>query len=439
MSKFEYKAEGELNSQYMLDLINDYTQKLLKANDTAGINEGDFKINTKASGFVRAFNNFKSRLGLCLKGHKANLENYNKTLTTQYLYEIQDKIKIFLQTNVLEPKEVFDIIQTLNAIKFSKVVPEINDKRYRAIKLSENKFLKVRNDIKYLKNAITNYVLFTSPVNDIKPFLSDEVSLHKVDVEDINQIFKMFINLKHKELTTFNFEEYTPKFEAKLVDFYKEMLTSNGVGEDVEKYIREKMLNKLSISEDQTLLMEDKQDKISQIDVWLKRIKLYKLQQMMIEFANLKYNQAQVKEVIDDCKEKIKNSTIEGKDKIFLVMDASYYALSNKCDKLANKVKLKLQLVDKIKLFDLIARLQDIDKGVYAKSKKPIIKAADQEETGDSQDNNIKPDDNNDNLSNQNLGIADNLYDDEEQLHITEEESDNVPHEDEVVIEESEE
>ena len=181
MSKFDYKAEGELNSQYLLDLINEYTAKLLEANNTNGIVDSSFKINTKASSFVRWFNNFTTRVGIYFK-HNANLENYNKNLSTQYLNEILDKLKIFLQTNVLEPKEIFDIMQTLKAINFTRVIPEIESNRNKAIKLSEKRFLSVIKDIKYLKNAISEYVLFTSPVNEIKPFLSDKVSMHKIDV-----------------------------------------------------------------------------------------------------------------------------------------------------------------------------------------------------------------------------------------------------------------
>ncbi len=448
MSKFDYKAEGELNSQYVLELINDYTSKLLEANNTNGVIEGGFKINTKGSSFGRWFNNFTTRVGIYFK-HNSNLENYNKNLSTQYLNEILDKLTIFLQTNVLEPKDIFDITQTLKAINFERVIPEIQVNRDKAIKLSEKRFLRVTKDIKYLKNAISNYVLFTSPVNEIKPFLSDKVSCHKVNVDDINTIFEMFVNLKHSELTAFNFEEYEPKFNVQVIDFYKELLTSNGVGEEVETYIRDKMLEKLAIIERDDLLPEDKQDNLSKIDTWLKRIGLFKLQQMMTSLARLKYNQAQVKEVIDDCKEKIKNSTIANKDKIFLVMDASYYNLSNKCDKLASKVKIKLQLVDKTKLFDLISRLQDIDNGVYVKGKKKKLVKEDllEEDIDEQLDTTLNSEVNNleDNIVNKEsikdtkLGIADNLYDDEEELHITEEESEDVPHEDEFVIDEDEE
>ena len=468
MSKFEYKAEGKLNSQYLLDLINDYTSKLLEANNTNGVVEGGFKINTKASIFVRWFNNFTTRIGIYFK-HNTNLENYNKNLSTEYLNEILDKLKIFLQTNVLEPREIFDIIQTLKAINFTRVIPQIEANRNKAIKLSEKRFLRVTKDIKYLNNAISYYVLFTSPVNEIKPFLSDKVSLHKVDVEDITTIFEMFVKLKHNELTTFEFEEYEPQFNVQVIDFYKEFLTNNGVGEEVETYIRDKMLEKLSIIEQSDLLPEDKQDRLASIDTWLKRIGLLKLQQMMTSLAKLKHNQAQVKEVIDECKDKIKNSTISNKDKIFLTMDAIYYELSNKCDKLANKVKIKLQSIDKTKLFDLIARLQDIDKGVYVKRKKKkvdetlVLDDAINEDIDNyskqerdvnlnesqSEDLNNQTIETNENVQEDETinnidqttksGIADNLYEDDEEFHITEEESEDVYHEDEVVIDEDEE
>ena len=77
----------------------------------------------------------------------------------------------------------------------------------------------------------------------------------------------------------------------------------------------------------------------------------------MQKLAVLKCNQAHVKEVIDNCKDSINKSTLTNKENIFLVMDALYYKLCKKCEKLQQKIKLKLELVDKQKLFDILQNL----------------------------------------------------------------------------------
>ena len=64
---------------------------------------------------------------------------------------------------------------------------------------------------------------------------------------------------------------------------------------------------------------------------------MHKLQQLV----NLQLDIANIKEVIDDCKDKINATTIPNKNQIFLVMDNLYYKLSQKCEKLTQKIKLK--------------------------------------------------------------------------------------------------
>ena len=66
--------------------------------------------------------------------------------------------------------------------------------------------------IKYLRNANSNYVLYNSPVDELKPFLSDKVSVHKVDFIEVQKLVKSFVEKKYSELTTFNFKPY-PKME----------------------------------------------------------------------------------------------------------------------------------------------------------------------------------------------------------------------------------
>ena len=97
MSKFGYMAEGELNSKYLLDLIEECLTKYLEANDTNGIVEDDYKINTKANKFAQWFKDKTNRIKINCK-NKTLLENYNKVLATNYINSIKDKLQIFLQT-----------------------------------------------------------------------------------------------------------------------------------------------------------------------------------------------------------------------------------------------------------------------------------------------------------------------------------------------------
>ena len=358
MSKFDYKSEGELNSQYLLELIQEYLLKLLEANSTNGIVEDDFKINTKSNKFVRWFKHLFSNIKFKFK-NKSLVESYNKVLSTKYVNEINDKIQIFLQTNVLEAKQIFDLKQVLTAINFEIILPEIDENRYKVIRKSQRQLLKALNDIKYLKNADTQYILYNSPVRDLKPFLSDKVSIHKVDYKQIQQLLKQYIQVKLNELTTFEFEPHEVKFISKNEDFYYDTITDNGIGEEVESYIRQRMIEKLAISRQDDVLLEEKEEQTAKIDSLLKRLKIGKIEQMMQTLIKLKTNQAQAKEVIDKCKDTINASTITNKATIFLIMDNLYYKLSKKCELLQQKIKLKLQLVDKVKMFNMLEQYQN--------------------------------------------------------------------------------
>ena len=98
MSKFDYKAEGELNSQYLLELLNEYLDKLEQANDVNGIIEEDFNINVKANRFVRFFKDRFKRIKYVFK-NKSLIENYNKLLSAEHINNIKEKITVLLQTN----------------------------------------------------------------------------------------------------------------------------------------------------------------------------------------------------------------------------------------------------------------------------------------------------------------------------------------------------
>ncbi len=405
MSKFDYKAEGELNSQYLLDLLNDYLDKVLQANDTNGIVEDDFKINPKANRFAQWFNHTTKSMGLKLK-NKSKLENYNHVLALQYTKSIQDKIQIFTQTNVLSAKQFFDLKQVLKAIKFDIVLPELEANRDKVIKQSEKQFLRALNDVKYLRNATIDYVLFNPPVDDIKPFLSDKVTSHTLDMLQLHNLITNFVNKRHNELIADEFESYEVEFDTKVEYFYAYNITDSGIGEDVERFIRSKMLQKLEILAHDEELMEDRQAQVKEIDLLLKRLKVNKIEQMMQKLLVLQTNQAQAKEVLDKCKDIINSSTITGKSSIFLVMDNLYYRLCKKCDALMQKIKLKLQMVDKEKMFALLETIE-----------------SEQTNTTSEKASSFK-------------GIASDLYDDDEpdEIHISED--DDVEAEDEVVIDE---
>ena len=169
MSQFDYMAEGELNSNYLLDLTKDYLNKLSKTNDTNEIADDDYKINPNANKFARWIKNWFKQVGFKFN-KKANRENYNKVLSTKYTQAILDKIEIYLQTNVLESKQFFELTSTLKAIKFDDVVPPLEEYRHRAIKLSQKQLSKTIQDAKYLEYARSKYILYNSPVDDLKPF-----------------------------------------------------------------------------------------------------------------------------------------------------------------------------------------------------------------------------------------------------------------------------
>lgn len=357
MSKFAYKAEGDLNSKYLLELLKEYLSQLLNTNSTKGIVEDEYNINPNANRFSQWFDNKISILKYSSKS--ALLENYNKVLSTKYINKINDTIDIFLQTNVLEAKQFFELKQTFQAIKFNDIIPLIDENRQIAINKSNKKFLKVLNYIKYLKNADTNYILYNSPVDELKPFLSDKVSKHKVDYIEIQRLVKQFINKRYEELTMVDFEPINITFIAKPEDFYNDNITDNGIGEEVEQFIRSKMIEKLDIAKQDEILIEEQNQKIMQIDNLLKRLKINKIESLMQQLIVLKTNLAHVKEVIDVCKNTINSTTLPNKAQMFLVMDNLYYKLQNKCENLQQKTKFKLQMVDKQKMFNLLELIQN--------------------------------------------------------------------------------
>ena len=405
MSKFDYKAEGVLNSQYLLDLLNDYLDKVLKANNTNGIEEDEFKINAKANRFVQWFNH-KTQLIKFKLGNGDKRENYNHILAVQYAKEIKDKLQIFTQTNVLEAKQFFDLKQVLKAIKFDVVLPELEANRDKAIKQSEKQFLCALKDVKYLRDATIDYILFNPPVDDIKPFLTDKVTAHQLDVLELYKLIDNFVVKRHNELINKNFEHNDVNFTAKVEDFYSYSITDNRIGEDVENFIRSKMIEKVEVLNNDETLMEDRLTQVKEIDLLLKRLKVNKIEKMMQKLLILQTNQAQAKEVVDKCKAIIDSSTIAGKSSIFLVMDNLYYRLCQKCDALIQKIKLKLQMVDKEKMFALLTTIES-EQATATSEKSSSLK-----------------------------GIASDLYDDDEpdEIHISEDE--DVDAEDEVVIDE---
>ena len=415
MSKFTYQAEGEINSQYLLGLLQEYFACLLQSNDTKGIVEDDFKIGVKGSRFARWIKDKFKRF----KYSDALIENYNKVLSTQYINEINDRLQIFVQTNVLDARQVYDLKQILKAINFEVVIPELEENRAKAISQSENKFLKCLNDIKYLQFAVSEYVLFDSPVSELKPFLSEKVGCHKANHNTIQSIVQKFVDLRHAELTASNFEPYEVQFKSSEDDFYAEKITDNGVGEDIEAFIRSKMLEKINIAQQLDKLPEDNNEEMAKIDMLLKRLKLYKIEQMLQQLIKLKLNLARAKEVVDTCKDTINQSTISNKASIFLIMDNLYYKLSKKCETLQQKIKSKLQLVDKQKVFEALEQMQN---PTSKKTKKNKTSKVDQ--TEDKQLENSHE-------------IPSNLYDDEDdgEIHISEDDG-TVDAEDEIVINE---
>lgn len=366
MSKFTYLAEGEISSNYLFELLNEYLDNVIEANDTKGIMEDAFKIDVTASGFKRGFNDFKNRLHIKFKNKNA-LENYNKLVSFNYAKNIKNRLKIYQTANMLEAKDLFEIIQISKTIGFDRIIPEIEANRDKAIYKCDKSVLKTISDTKYLKNAITERVLFNSPVEDIKPFLSDKVSKHLVQIDVLNEIIARFVAERDNELYKLDFEEYTPDFENNLEDFYHTQITSDGIGEDVEDFIRSKMLQKLAISKQEETLVEDRLSQIAVVDALLKRLGVAKIEKLMQKLIKMNCNKAQAKEGIEKCKKLLEKSTIENKENIFLAMDSILYKLDDKCKKLAEKVKLKLQLVDKEHLFELARTLADEDE----KSKKP--------------------------------------------------------------------
>lgn len=357
MSKFGYKSAGELNSQYLLDLINEYFSLMLVANDINGEDKSGRDIDIKASYLSQNVKDWFNRLHL-KNGPIPKLEDYDKKVSTLYINSILQKLQIFLQTDVLTPKEIFDIKQMLKTIGFKKVVPIIEESRIDAITKSEKMFLKCLKEVNKLKYANSEYILFNSPVLELKPFLSDKVSIHKVNVEAIQVLISQFVDMRNCELNDFaKFKEVEIELPHNAIDFYKDKVIESGVGEDIESYIRNKMLDKLEIDNKDDVL--DTQKEKATIDAELKRVGLYKIEQLMENLAVIKCEQANAKEILGKCKEMLNKSTLANKEQIFLTMDKLYYKLTNKCEKLEGKIKNKLQAIDKQKVFNLIDKVKD--------------------------------------------------------------------------------
>ncbi len=381
MSKFDYKAEGKLNSKYLFDLLNDYLDKILTANDAKGIAENDYKINPTASRMSQKFNHTFKRIGMAFnKG--VSQENYNKVLTTEYAQAIKDKLQIHAETSVLDAKTYFDLKQTLKAIKFDLVLPELEENRVKAMRKSERKLLKILGDIDYLKCATIDYILFNPPVEDIKPFLSDKVTTHAVNINEIKTLVKHYNNKHYQELVNDDFEPEEIKFTVKKEDFYNEQITDKGgVGEEVEQFIRSKIDEKLDIMGEEEILIEDRKARVAEIDLLLKRLKLHKIEAMTHKLVELKTNQAQAKEVVDKCKEIINSSMITNKSGIFLLMDNLYYKLSKKCDKLQETLKSKIQLIDKQKMYAMLEQFQTKSTQTIDKTPQDALHLYDEDET----------------------------------------------------------
>lgn len=432
MSKFDYKAEGKLDSQYLLELLNEYLEKISQANDVNGIVEDNFNINPKSNRFIKCVKDKLKRIKFVFT-NGALAENYNKVLAIQYINNIKEKIQIFLETNVLEPNEIIELKNTLQAINFDIVLPEIDEHRYKVLKRAKKRFLAINNDVKYLKHSNVEYVLFNSPVPELKPFLSEKVSLHKVNVPELQKLVRQFANLKYEELNNFNIEGKEPEFKAKPEDFYQDSITDNGIGEEVEKFVRGKMLEKLNISKQDENLPEDNDAEIVKIDNLLKRLKLGKIEHMLQNWIRLKTNIAQAKEVVDKCKDIINSSTITNKHGIFLIMDNLYYKLTKKCDKLEEQIKLKLQLVDKQKMFSMLEQIENPEPNI-PKRKKRSNDLAEETETLSAPERKTKTKDEDINKKD----ITSDLYDDDDghEIHITEDDGTDDA-EDEIVIDDN--
>ena len=156
-----------------------------------------------------------------------------------------------------------------------------------------------------------------------------------------------------------DFEPINITFIAKPEDFYNDNITDNGIGEEVEQFIRSKMIEKLEIAKQDEILIEEQNQKIMQIDNLLKRLKINKIESLMQQLIVLKTNLAHVKEVIDVCKNTINSTTLPNKAQMFLVMDNLYYKLQNKCENLQQKTKFRLQMVDKQKMFNMLELIQN--------------------------------------------------------------------------------
>ena len=189
------------------------------------------------------------------------------------------------------------------------------------------------------------------------------------------------------------------------------------------------MLAKLDITNNEERLIEDIDSDIAQINLLLKRLKVGKIEQMLQQLIELKYDLSRVEEVVEFCKETINRTTIPNKAQIFLMMDNLYYNLSKKCEILQLKIKSKLQRVDKQRLFNMLGMIQNPQPKQSKKNKKKFHEL---DENFDDDLGELKKAEN----QPQKTDITSNLYDDddvESEIHISEDGgSDNS--DDEIII-----
>ena len=319
-------------------------------NDTNGVQEDEYNIDPNKNWFVLLFKDVTTRL----LNEDDIMDNYNRVLATEYVKFINTKIDVFMQTNILSPKQVWGLKQILKAIRFNSVIPLLERCREKAFRLAEKDLFKTISHIRGLRYSKSNYILFNSPVDELKPFLSDKVAEHNINTCALITLLKHFTSFKYKELNTFGFEPINVRFVAKKEDFYKDRVIDSGVGEEVEEFIWSKMMEKVEILKQGNKFLDDADQKIAEIDYLLKRLKLNKIEKMLQEIIVLKTNIAQAKEVVDSCMDLINTSVIPHKDKIFLAIDNMFYKLSKKCETLQQKAKQKLQLIDKEKIFEMV-------------------------------------------------------------------------------------
>ena len=61
MSKFDYKAEGKLTAQYLLELLNDYIEKLMETNNIEATGAEVDQKSSKKNSLANGINNIKQK------------------------------------------------------------------------------------------------------------------------------------------------------------------------------------------------------------------------------------------------------------------------------------------------------------------------------------------------------------------------------------------